>query len=83
MRESRLSGSEGGVAPMGHPYPYGRRDARRYEREVYGEPRIARRRDSRLAFPPRCPAIDLPPPFLAVPAPALAPFLELFSGRTS
>jgi len=23
MRESRLSGSEGGVAPMGHPYPYG------------------------------------------------------------
>lgn len=31
MRESRLSGSEGGVAPMGHPYPYGRRDARRYD----------------------------------------------------
>ena len=34
MRESRLSGSEGGVAPMGHPYPYGSRDARRYERKV-------------------------------------------------
>jgi hypothetical protein len=30
MRESRLSGSEGGVAFRGHPYPYGRRDARRY-----------------------------------------------------
>jgi hypothetical protein len=37
MRESRLSGSEGGVAPMGHPYPYGRRDARRYERMFRAE----------------------------------------------
>ena len=40
MRESRLSGSEGGVAPMGHPYPYGRRDARRYRRAVHGKPPV-------------------------------------------
>ena len=48
MRESRLSGSEGGVAPMGHPYPYGRRDAYRYGKGVTAPRFMVPMRDSRI-----------------------------------